>query len=336
MRAAWAARAVVGETARLVGAYRCFTGDTRFDDLLAGAGRGYVRFLATGEVRHVEAAHSHDLNQMRFNWPMVTSEVRGTDRVALAPRSLLGPLTGSSVSITEPPSLAVTWREVNGDFTALVRSFDDEHVSAWAYSFGTDVGQPEMRFWRLAPGQYELRAGPDADGDGKIDGAFQQKVSFDCRERADRVRFDLPAKKLWLIEVVRAEARPVRPARLPDLAAMSRDISLKGKPEVGNACEGQVVVHNIGSADANDVTIVVQATPDGGRAASEEVARIKLDKLASPADLVAKRAVESFTWKPRAAGTYRLDVTVSVGNEAQEICSRNNRASIAVRVGPLE
>jgi hypothetical protein len=236
------------------------------------------------------------------------------------------------VSVTEPPSFAVTWREVGDDFTALVRRFDDRSLSAWTYSFAEEATRPAARFWRLEPGRYELRAGPDADGDGKVDGHYRQKVGVTYRQRLDGARFDLPAKTLWLVEVVQVQRGPDRPRLMPDLAVMPRDITLEAKPTAGRSCKGKVVVHNIGSADAADINVRVCAAPAAQNAESTVVQRVRIAKLAFPADLRAKTAVAEFGWTPQAPGKYQLVVVVSTENRAAEIYSGNNRAQIEVVV----
>ncbi len=328
----WVGQRLREASDRLLGMYRATTQDTRFDDLLLAMPKGYARFMASGDPTDVEADHARDLGSMRFNLPMVTSEVRGTDRVALRPASLIGPLTGSPTSVAEPPSFAVTWRRVDEDFTALVRRFDDRSLSIWVYSFADAATRPEARFWRLEPGRYELRIGSDADGDGKIDGGSGQGTPFEYRQRLDGVRFDLPPRALLLAEIAQMERFPDSPPRLPDLALAARDIQLDGKPRAGQPCKGRVIVHNIGSADANNVIVKVVAMPAGARGPEAVLLEKRLDKLAFPADLVAKTAAVDLQWTPNKPVPYRIEASVRCGDGAPEIYSGNNTASTQVAV----
>lgn len=328
----WAGSRLHEDANRLLGMYRATAVDSQFDDLLLGMPKGYARFMASGDPTDVEADHARDLGSMRFNLPMVTSEVRGTDRVALCPRSLTGPLTGSPTSVTEPPSFAVTWRRVDEDFTALVRGFDGKSVAAWVYSFAKKPARPEMRFWRLEPGRYELRLSPDANNDGKPDGKAIATIPFEYRRRLDSVRFDLPAGALYLLEVVQREKLPDLPKQMPDLALASREIKLDGKPAAGQVCKGRVIVHNIGSADATNVVVKVVAMPEGTSDREAVLLEKHLDKLAFPSDLTAKTAAVEFQWTPKNASTYEIEASVGYGDEAPEIYLGNNTARIQVSV----
>jgi hypothetical protein len=327
----WAGAQLLGETQRLVGMYRGYTGDSQFDDLLAHVS-GYERFMATGDPQAVEAAHAAELNSMRVNLPMVTSEVRGTDRVDLRPFSLIGPLTGSPVSITEPPSFAVTWRNVDPDFTALVRSASLTGLSAWVYSFGEKECNPEARFWRLDPGRYELRVAPDHDGDGTPDDASIQTVSFDRTERLTSAPFTLPPTTLCLIDVAQIESASPLPPRAPDLAVMPRDIVLSSQPTTENPVTGTVTVHNIGSQRAENVVIQLTAAKDETDATPIPIAEVPLGTLAFPEDLTPKTAVAEFSWTPPSPGTWRLAAVAKAVPHVNEIYSGNNRASVQVVV----
>jgi len=270
---------------------------------------------------------------MRFNLPMVTSEVRGTDRVALRPASLLGPLTGSPVSITEPPAFYVTWRDVGPDFTALVRPYRGRgNRTMWVYSFAGVPTRPRMQFWALQPGEYELRGGPDSNGDGKVDNEHGQQVAFEYRQRLDGVCFDLPPRTLYLLEVVQCKAWNALPAQMLDLAIMPRDIKLNGKPMPGRPCKGRIVVHNIGSIDAANISVGIYAPPVEHDTLGPAVQRVVIPSLACPADLRAKTATVEFSWTPPAVGKYRLSVSLATEPKMQEIHLGNNRASITVDV----
>jgi CARDB len=321
----WAGAQLASESKRLIGMYHAYTGDTQFDDVLMTRAGGYPRFMSNGDVTAVEKAHAGSLNNMRVNLPMVTSEVRGTDRVALDPDSLLGPLTGSPVSITEPPAYAVTWRGVNPDFTALVRGFDSTSLSTWIYSFADAPPSPTARLWRLDPGKYELRCGPDLDADGKVDGAYQQTIPFECRERLVEVGFNLPPRQLWLLDVLQIESLPSRPVWAPDLAVMPRDITVEGTPGVGTPCLVKVTVHNIGSADASGVMVTLNA-------AGAKVGQTERDGLSYPFDLKAKTAVAEFSWTPEGTGEATLTARVGTRNGMPEIYSGNNTAELTMNV----
>ena len=330
--AAWAATHVA-RFPQFATWYRVCTGDRAFDDIVE-ADKGHGAFLISGDPARVAHAHAMDLNRMRVNLPMITSEVRGTDRVDVRPGSLLPALTGSSLSVTEPPAFAVTWRHVGPDFTALVRDFDGNGVSAWVYAFATGPTRPQMRFWRLEPGTYTLRLTPDADGDGRADGAPLSTASFTCRRRLDSVRFELPPRTLCLLEVAQQRRLPDLPEHMPDPAIMPRDLTLDGEARAGRPTRGRLVVHNIGSADANDIVIRITATAADGDGPIAVVAERRLERLACPADLVARTATVDFAWAPARAGPHRLEAAITCPDGAEEIYLGNNRASRRLDVHP--
>jgi len=282
--------------------YRVVTGDRQFDDIVR-TDREYGKYLITGDPSAIVAAHEADLSYVRFNVPMVTSEVRGTDRVDLHPWSLIQALTGSPVAITEPPTFHVTWRHVDRNFAALVRNdFWTDGGSIWVYNFGDRPVRPEIRFWRLEPGMYELTVAPDANNDGKPDGPAIQTQKLEVLRRMDSARFELPAKRTYLLRVRQIQKLPALPKRMPDLAIASRDLTLAARPAAGKPCEGKIVVHNIGSADADRVRVRIRAIANGTEAA-RPFFETTVAKLAYPAELLAKTAAVQFTWTPKAAGT---------------------------------
>ena len=326
--AAWAAGEAARSAPRFALWYRAVTGDAQFDDLVASHSP-YGRFATDGDPAHLAKWHDGEVGHMRNNLPMITSEVRGTDRIDLRVATLLAPLSGCSVDVEHPPARPVTWR-VGPDFAGVVRGFAADHVRAWAYSFDAAATRPVIRLWRLQPGRYALRVGPDHDADGRVEPDALQAIAFERRERLSEVPFDLPPRTLCHVEVVQIEPWPDPPAHLPDLAVMPRDIRLEGDPVVGQAVRGQVVVHNIGAADATDVTVRVAVAT--GRDALE-IANAALGPLAYPADLVARTAVARFTWTPRQSGEQRLVVSVAGAPDGLEIHSGNNVAERTVDVG---
>ena len=64
------------------------------------------------------------LEGMYYRLPMMTFELRGTDRVTsfgLSYGPIVAAMTGSSVPITQPPTFHVTWSNIDANFAALER-----------------------------------------------------------------------------------------------------------------------------------------------------------------------------------------------------------------------
>ena len=324
----WTAGQVRASAPRFSLWYRAVTGDPSFDDFSV-AHSAYGRFVTDGDLRHLDQWHDRNLAEIRFNLPMITSEVRGTDRISMDHFSLVGPLSGSYVDLVQPPMYPVSWK-VGEDFAGVVGSFDERRVKAWAYSFADQTTRCVIRLWRLEPGQYELRIGADPDQDGKVDEQHVTIVPFERRQRLTEVAFDLPSRDLQHLEVVQRRKGSDLPMHLPDLAVMPRDVQLDEDPVAGKPVAGCVVVHNIGSADADDVTVRIEALVDNEM--PYEIAKIELGSLSYPADLIARRVEAVFTWTPKHARTYTLRVEVKTISGDLEIYDGNNRVECQVVV----
>ena len=327
----WAAR-TLSKYPKFATWYRVVTGDRQFDDIVE-KDADYGRYLVSGDPAAIVAAHEADLSYVRYNVPMVTSEVRGTDRVDLHPWSLLPAMTGSSISITEPPMFHVTWRNVDRNFAALVRNdFGAEGGTIWIYKFGRRSAKPDIRFWRLDPGMYEVAVFEDLDHDGDPDGPALQTQEIEVRRRMDGARLAIPGQKVCLVRVRQLRGLPALPERMADLAVAPRDLAVESESLlVGQEVKGSLVIHNVGAMDANGVRVRFGTT--SGEAFGVKVfSEMTLDGLAHPADFVPKTAKVDFSWTPRASGKYRLRAEVMTADGAPEIYLGNNVAELNVVV----
>ena len=309
--------------------YRSYTGRDDYDDLIGAAG-GYGRFQLTGKTTEADHTHAGELAAMRFNLPMLTTEVRGTDRINLLPFSLVGPMTGGPVAITQAPSFAVTWRNVSPDFAVLVGARDDRSVEAWVHTFAENE-KPLVRFWQLQPGRYRLERRDDNDHDGTVDPVVAESIEFDHVERLAGVSFHLPRTTLCQIRIRQLEAFAALPVMRPDLALGPRDLRVQRAPDGKQPGRASITVHNIGSAPAADVRLEVFAkSADSGK--SRSVFQQQLGTLDDPADLVIRKKTVTFEWRSPFAGRIELEARVrcDAGRSKREINSQNNRASVAV------
>lgn len=307
--------------------YRLVTGDTQYDDL-AKQDTIFGRYLVTGDPAAMLAAHEQELADMRCNLPMWTTELNGTDRLYLQCYSLLAAMGGSSINPTETPTIAVAWPRSGSQFAALVRHQDSRSISCWAYNFDSQPLAATMQFWRLAPGRYQLQIFADANQDGKPDGQALNTFSFDRQYRISDAQITLPPGQLCLIEVEQTESLPSLPGELPDVAVSSRDIVCDGAPRVGQPVRGRVIVHNIGSAPAKQIQLVLTASCPG--LPDQQILTDTLAETPEPRDLTASRREISFNWQPAQAGAYTL--RISTQYTGQEINVQNNKASVSVQV----
>ena len=310
--------------------YRSYTGRDDYDDLI-GAGGGYGRFQLTGDAQQLAGIHAGPLSAMRFNLPMLTTEVRGTDRINLLPFSLMGPMTGAPVAITQAPSYAVTWRNVAQDFTALVGAQNSKSLVAWVYTCG-EQEQPLVRFWQLQPGRYRLERKDDRDGDGTVEDVVRQTVLFDHRERLDGAAFTLPGRTLCQLRITQHEAFAAAPQLRSDLAIGGDDLRLLQLPRGQRPGRAAVTVHNIGTAAVSEVTVeVVARSVESG--ATQSVLNRSIGALPAPLDLVSRQRTVEFQWDAQSDGA--VELLVHVRGAEKEITTQNNRRSIAVSEASL-
>jgi len=324
--AVWAAK-VLHETglARYGCQLRTLRRSTRFDDYLEEHGTAYGKFILTGDKSFLTAACEDSINSTRYNFPLLTTEVKFTDRVAVrGADELLSMYTGGCGSGMEYPYYAVTWSGTTRSFAALVMSAKRKSLQVLVYDFHPLDRSVTMRLWRLEPGIYRMRIGPDMDGDGEHDLNFAEQT-IRVTERGMPVDVKLAARKQVLIEIVQTEKSRPRPRELPDLALTEADVMLPPvEPSVGEESVIRVAVHNIGSAPA---TKLVVALTEGDERLDEQV----VDNLDPPNDLEPKIALVDLGWTPDSARTYHLAVEIDPDNAVKEIYELNNTVDFEAR-----
>lgn len=171
------------------------------------------------------------------------------------------------------PTQAVSWEGFGTNYAALVLANQPNKFKALLYSYAQKPMTGRVRFWALEHGRYRISIGIDANNDQQID-----KPSFTAtREiiRADTQELTLTPRIITVIEANQIEKlQPIW--QRANLAIAKREIKI-----TGNTISG--VVHNIGSADVNDVQIAVV------NANGKIIARKSLGKLPAPIDLIPKR-----------------------------------------------
>ena len=147
------------------------------------------------------------------------------------------------------PTPAVSWEGFGTDYAALVLRNRRDGVKVLVYSFASKPLTGRMRLWALAHGQYRLTIGPDADGDFKAD-----KIEIDKSielARADSIPLTIAPGVVTVVTLdQQRELDPIF-ARA-DLAITRREVELRDGVLSGT-------VHNLGSADVDDVVIAVIA-----------------------------------------------------------------------------
>lgn len=300
---------------------------TPFDDYLAARGAPYTRFLLTGDKTHLVQACRDSINSTKYNFPLLTSEVKFTDSVNVrGVDDLLSMYTGGCGSGAEYPYYAVTWSGTRRDFAALVTNATRRSLKVLAYNFEPVGRKVYLKLWRLEPGKYQLRVGPDRDGDGQHDQEVPEQV-VEVKERGTPVQVELTGREMTLIQVAQIEKGKPPPQNLPDLAVTDGDVEVRPfEPRAGHNVTVRVAVHNIGSAGAENVSVVLE---EGGQRLGEAV----IEKLDAPNDLEPKIADVAIIWAPKRARTCHLKVIVDPDNAVQEINGLNNTVELIVPVG---
>jgi hypothetical protein len=161
----WAVRNLVKETGfwTVVSAWRFWSNDSRFDDLLLKYGSPYTRFRLSGD--ETDLAHGYDkmLQHLRYNFPMVTSEALFTDRVYLTDDDEYDPadyaralLTGDEIQISASPYPSITWTDLPDDLTVLVSESTPKSLKIKLFLHGNDAKNASLRLWGLEKGQYNI------------------------------------------------------------------------------------------------------------------------------------------------------------------------------------
>ena len=246
--------------------WRIFTGNDDFDPLLRRYGSQYMQWLLSDNRRDkrllVESC-SDVIETTKCNLEMVTSEVLFTDRVAIEhPDSVMSLYTGHVGLATYFPIYAVSWEDIGRDIAALVCENRTDALELLAYNFNRKPRKVGLRFWRLAPGEYNLRLGVDSDGDDRMDKVLEQR-KIRIAERGERIRLSLPPRQVAVLDVRQSTARDV-PSVLPDIAIVGEEITFHAtEPSSGVNADAAIPIHNLGPAPAEKVTVTVRVEQGG-------------------------------------------------------------------------
>ncbi|GAA4432018.1 hypothetical protein GCM10023091_03510 [Ravibacter arvi] len=286
------------------------TGNT---SLTGQYGSPYNRYLLTGDTEKLLEGFERLLESLRYNFPLMTSEVRFTDRVyARGSELLTGMYTGHFGRGFEYPSLVATWKNTGPNVAVFVRRGDDTSACISLYNAGP-AREVTMYTWMLAPGEYEITLGTDANDD-TVPEKIQDRQTVKITERVGAVPFRLPGKQGVVVHVRRLRQGAALPYKLADVAVSAGGIRQNGagKPEV--YCS----VHNIGNAPAKEIT--VRLLVDGKEEQRQEIALLE-----APDDLVPRNLPVAF---PLVSGRRNRQLTITVSGNFREITSLNNTVTI--------
>jgi len=345
---AWAVSAMYSRMARTAAKYRLFTGNTKYDEYLKKKGSPYIKFLLTGDKKPLIEGCESAAAGARNNFEFKTTEVLWTDRVSVSQEPMWGMYTGGVDIAYYYPSYVVTWKNSGPHFAALVARADKKSLKVLACNFEDKTKQVQMNVWRLQVGSYQLKAGPDADNDDKMDEVTTSRL-FDVTDRGTPVDLSIPARSVQVVEISQRASLPQSASDLvdrPDPAVGDQDLLVGITPDqldtmkdwirpdrqvevkLTDAIPVTIVVHNLGrrGVDHVRVKLVQHRQEELIDVAETEVSLKGLDGLEP------SRKAIVFKWNPGKAGDYKLQVVLEPVPSQREITRVNNTFTRAVRV----
>ena len=149
--------------------WRLLNNDIRYDEMFKQHGSAYIKYRLSGDKKHLAATAKPILDIIRYNSPMLTSEVLFTDRVYITRTDggmdpipqIIGMLTGGLR--TSSPYSDITWQDIPEGFTALVSDASHQGLAVEAYLFDDAEQNISFRLWRLKPGKYNMEITKDGE-----------------------------------------------------------------------------------------------------------------------------------------------------------------------------
>ena len=243
---------------------------------------------------------------------MYTTTHQFTDRIfpSLLQHASISYLGGLCRRNRFNPTLAVSWEGFGTEYGALVLVNQPDRMKVAVYSFVSEPMEGKMRVWALEHGRYTVAIGPDANGDNKMDRI--EKTGRVELAKADVIDIVLPPKAVTIVRIDQVKRLDQIFSRA-DLAIAAREVEIEGNTLTGT-------VHNIGSANAAEVTVAVVD------ARGQIIARKSLGKLAAPVDLFPKRMPFTLLLPGKARRGWRL--VLDPDHRVPEIYEGNNEVAL--------
>jgi len=321
----WAiSQAKGGLNSNTLAQYRWLTQDDTYDKLIIERLWPAQQFQLTGDFETFLKIIENALQRLRVNFNLQTREVIQTDRAGLAGSSLsFGAYTGGVREWKDAgmPTMTVTWDLPHVDFSALVVGASPKELRVWLYNHRPENMKVGMRLWQLLPGKYEVRYGPIQRETSKNPQNSKSTIEkFILKERAGRYELDVPSRreiaiKFQLVNVLKHQEP------LPDPAVCKDDITILKANEKHAALK--LTVHNLGSAPARKLPVVVMSGPQGK---TRVIARTVIDVLPESKDLqpsTVSITLNKITLSPG------LRIVIDPDQKIEEICKSNNEVSIS-------
>ncbi|MGA1820354.1 MAG: hypothetical protein ACMUHU_05025 [Thermoplasmatota archaeon] len=253
---------------------------------------------------------------IRKCYPLMTTEASATDRalfIGVANPFLI--FTGGSIggALLAPQ---FTYSGLERDFAAMVRDANSRTANISLYGFYEGGRDAAVVPWALEIGGiYRLVGGPDENSDG-IRERSDQFVNFTFLTRGQKVPFELPGGKEYIVTIEQLQAGSGLRPLMPDPAFDEEDEVIVDK-ENGTVT---VKVHNIGSEAAEDFDILLYEDLDGGLRHIGGALGVSID---APSGLMPSIIdVDLTVWKEPWIG--EVVIRIDPEDELQEITASNN------------
>lgn len=219
---------------------------------LAAKGGAFERYAAwslTGDKKYLEALYADEIQWNAQHMYMHTEGHWWSDRVELPSdilqRSRLGGIANKRGQMT--PGHVVSWRFDGADGTdvaLLVKDAIKTGFKVIAYNTTDKPVTATMTGWNVAPGQWSLVQGLDANGDDAIDdqggaGGETRALPF---ERSLGIKVTLAPRQTTILDMKLVTAGD-DPAKRADLGVGRGDVTVKGSAVTAK-------VHSLGAQDA--------------------------------------------------------------------------------------
>jgi len=303
--------------------YRWMTGDPTYDEAFGVRGREQERLHFRGDFTAFLDKLDEMLKQLHVNFDLYTREVLQTDRAPLPGADLtFSAFTGAVRHWVDAgvPTMAVTWEAPHPRFAALVVNASSDHLRVWIYNDDARAMRIGARLWQLQPGEYAVRSGPIAGGEGLSRRYhWREPAPFTVRHRADVYWLDVPSRQEFSLDF--RLTRPMElPALLPDAAVSQRDVTAAA--DAGGKRKIAVQVHNLGSVPVANLEVALVAEAQGRRT---PVAKAVIEQLPAGREFKPAAASVMFAGVVDQPG---LTVVLDPQDEVREIYELNNTARV--------
>lgn len=334
---AWVAQRLAHSSAlgEILEVWRMVTGHTHEDSLLSRFGSDYVKFVISQKPSLLAANAKGMSESLLCQGELLTVEGYFTDRIDIADHRqaknwaaahLESMYTGVSFNDGFYPFYPLTWYGLDEEMTALVLSAAPERMRVLVWNPFRETRPVTLALWRLQPGIYSLSQGVDADWNLEMD-RVEIHESLAIAQRPFLLKTILSAGSATCIDLKRQKGFAVADEHpLPDLALGPQDIRVQAQSN-SNRYTVSITVHNIGSAGARNVQVVLHSRV--AKQADKILCRQMIPVLDAPLDLEPRVHTVHFKVDVDALNSGLIYATVDQRNAVQEINENNN--SVPVR-----